>query len=277
MAQNVRKIATGAGAALLILSVLSAPRIASSAEYPRRIAIVPFVNLTGQDEIKPVVSVLPRPLSTRLMALAGAETTLLPAGEKGPEEAAKEAKVPLLLQGTVSKLGRGTASTRWSRTCRRKARRRVLRLRGDGGRDHPAVGVMAPTWRRNSSGEGVASAAGRRLVPAAPAPAPPLPPRRRSPPRRSRLRRRRRPPDARRSPRDGRRGALGPWDPKRIEKVGMSDKIPDTIFRVSAGDVDGDGVPEVAAIGLTGCSSTRSWTTRPFLSGSGRTTSPTSS
>src|SRR5512145_1181901 len=107
MAKNVRKIATGAGAALLILSVLSAPPVASSAEFPRRIAIAPFVNLTGQDEIKAVVSVLPRLFSTRLMALAGAETILLPAGERGPEEAAKEAKVPLLLQGTVAKLGKG--------------------------------------------------------------------------------------------------------------------------------------------------------------------------
>jgi len=41
------------------------------------------------------------------MALAGAEVVLLSAGGKAPEEAAKEAKVPLLLQGTVSKLGKG--------------------------------------------------------------------------------------------------------------------------------------------------------------------------
>src|SRR5512143_2392359 len=110
MTQNARKIATGAVAALFILSVLSvlsAPLVASSAEIPRRIAIAPFVNLTGQDEIKSVVSVLPRLLSTRLMALAGAETFLIPAGEKGPEDAAKDAKVSLLLQGTVSKLGKG--------------------------------------------------------------------------------------------------------------------------------------------------------------------------
>src|SRR5512143_3454433 len=107
MAQNARKFATGAGAALLVLSLLPTPFTASSADYPRRIAVAPFVNLTGQDEIKPVVSVLPRLLSTRLMALAGAETVLLPAGEKGPEEAAKEVKAHLLLNATVSKLGKG--------------------------------------------------------------------------------------------------------------------------------------------------------------------------
>ena len=42
-----------------------------------------------------------------LMALAGADVVLLPAGGASPEAAAREAKVPLLLQGTVSKLGKG--------------------------------------------------------------------------------------------------------------------------------------------------------------------------
>jgi len=41
------------------------------------------------------------------MALAGADVLLLPAGGKSPEEAAREATYPLLLQGTVSKLGKG--------------------------------------------------------------------------------------------------------------------------------------------------------------------------
>jgi len=41
------------------------------------------------------------------MALAGADVVLLPAGGKVPGEQAREAKVPLLLQGTVSKLGKG--------------------------------------------------------------------------------------------------------------------------------------------------------------------------
>ena len=107
MVQNIGKIATGAGAALVILSVVSIPRIAVSAEYARRIAIAPFANLTGQEEIKPVVSVLPRLLSTRLMALAGAEVVLLPPGEKSAEEGARDARAVFLLHGTVSKLGKG--------------------------------------------------------------------------------------------------------------------------------------------------------------------------
>ncbi|MGZ8430267.1 MAG: hypothetical protein ACXW4S_11420 [Candidatus Deferrimicrobiaceae bacterium] len=94
------------GAALLLACVLASPVPASAAGYARRIAIAPFASLTKED-IGATVSVLPRLLSSRLMALAGAEVVLLPAGGKDPEAAAKEAKVPLLLQGTVSKLGKG--------------------------------------------------------------------------------------------------------------------------------------------------------------------------
>ncbi|MDO8738526.1 hypothetical protein [Candidatus Deferrimicrobium sp.] len=94
------------GAALLLSCVLSFPVPASAAGYSRRIAIAPFASLTKED-IGATVSVLPRLLASRLMALAGADVVLLPAGGMGPEAAAREAKVPLLLQGTVSKLGKG--------------------------------------------------------------------------------------------------------------------------------------------------------------------------
>src|SRR5512141_1326325 len=94
------------GAALLLSCVLAFPVPASAAGYARRIAIAPFASLTKED-IGATVSVLPRLLASRLMALAGADVVLLPAGGKDPEAAAKEAKVPLLLQGTVSKLGKG--------------------------------------------------------------------------------------------------------------------------------------------------------------------------
>ena len=92
--------------ALLLSSFLISPAPASAAGYPRRIAIAPFASLAKED-IGGTVSVLPRLLASRLMALAGADVVLLPAGGKDPEAAAKEAKVPLLLQGTVSKLGKG--------------------------------------------------------------------------------------------------------------------------------------------------------------------------
>jgi hypothetical protein len=94
------------GVALLLSCVLASPVPASAAGYSRRIAIAPFASLTKED-IGATVSVLPRLLASRLMALAGADVVLLPASGKAPEEAAKEAKVPLLLQGTVSKLGKG--------------------------------------------------------------------------------------------------------------------------------------------------------------------------
>jgi hypothetical protein len=94
------------GAVLLLSCALASPVPASAAGYSRRIAIAPFASLTTE-EIGATVSALPRLLASRLMALAGADVVLLPAGGKAPEEAAKEAKVPLLLQGTVSKLGKG--------------------------------------------------------------------------------------------------------------------------------------------------------------------------
>ncbi|HEX8042134.1 hypothetical protein [Candidatus Deferrimicrobium sp.] len=92
--------------AVLLLSFVPGPAAkASAAAYPRRIAIAPFAVLTKED-IGATVSVLPRLLASRLMALAGVDVVLLPAGAP-PEEKAREAKVPLLLQGTVSKLGKG--------------------------------------------------------------------------------------------------------------------------------------------------------------------------
>jgi len=92
---------------LLILSLallITGPALAAG--YPRRIAIAPFVSLAKED-IGSTVAVLPRLMASRLMALAGADVLLLPAGGKSPAEAAGEAKYPLLLQGTVSKLGKG--------------------------------------------------------------------------------------------------------------------------------------------------------------------------
>ena len=85
---------------------MASPFPASAAGYSRRIAIAPFASLTKED-IGGTVSVLPRLMASRLMALAGADVLLLPAGGKSPEEATREAKYPLLLQGTVSKLGKG--------------------------------------------------------------------------------------------------------------------------------------------------------------------------
>ncbi len=92
--------------AVLALVAVLGPASPASAAYPRRVAVAPFASLTPED-IGSTVAVLPRLVSSRLMALAGADVLLLPAGGKSPEEAAREAKYPLLLQGTVAKLGKG--------------------------------------------------------------------------------------------------------------------------------------------------------------------------
>jgi len=93
-------------AILLVTIGLSSPSPASAAGAARRIAIAPFASLTKED-IGGTVAVLPHLLASRLMALAGADVVLLPAGGKAPAAAAREANVPLLLQGSVSKLGKG--------------------------------------------------------------------------------------------------------------------------------------------------------------------------
>ncbi|MGZ8447586.1 MAG: hypothetical protein ACXWWM_07380, partial [Candidatus Deferrimicrobiaceae bacterium] len=58
---------------LLFTVLLAVAAAASAAEYPRRIAIAPFAVLGPQEEIRQTVDILPRLLSSRLMALAGAE------------------------------------------------------------------------------------------------------------------------------------------------------------------------------------------------------------
>lgn len=101
---TIRKVGASCAAAVLAVALFSFP--AFCADYPRRVAVGPFVPLAA-DNIAQTVSVLPRLLSSRLMALAGAEVVLLTPGEKPPAEQAKEAGMPLLVQGTVAKLGKG--------------------------------------------------------------------------------------------------------------------------------------------------------------------------
>src|SRR3990170_3577268 len=92
---------------LLFAGLPAVSSVAWAAEYPRRIAIAPFAVLGPQEEIRQTVEILPRLVSSRLMALAGAEVLLLPSGEKSAEDVAKKAGLPLLLKGTVVKLGAG--------------------------------------------------------------------------------------------------------------------------------------------------------------------------
>ncbi len=253
MAQSVRKFATGAGVALFILSILSIPLSASSAETPRRVAIAPFANLTGQDEIKPVVSVLPRLLSTRLMALSGAETVLLPP-EKSSAEAAKEAGFPFLLQGTVSKLGKGySIDTTVTDVATGKSAGAFFTAAATEDDIIPQLGVLAADMAEKLFGVRVArpqpapapapavaapvpsavvpapaaasAQAAGAIAPQAPAPGTPAAVSGVAP------------------------GAAGGWTPASIKKISQSDKIADELFGVVAGDTNEAGDGEIVAYG----------------------------
>ncbi len=256
MAQTVRKIALGAAVALLVLTVLPAPPAAMSADYPRRVAVAPFVNLTGQDEIKQVVAILPRLLSTRLMALAGTETLLLPPGEKAFAETAKEAKFPLLMEGTVSKLGKGySIDTTVTDLSTGKPAGAFFASAATEDEIIPQVGVLAADVTEKLFGVKTArpqtapapapaaasppsqTAAAAPPVPApgpgaavSQTPAPTLPAAAPAP--------------QPASPADG-------WSPSLIKKVSQSDKIADELFGVVAGDTDEAGNGEVIAYGAT--------------------------
>ncbi|HEY7585627.1 MAG TPA: hypothetical protein VH866_03860, partial [Candidatus Deferrimicrobiaceae bacterium] len=88
MGKRIRRAFLACTISICALAAAAAP--AASADYPRRVAIAPFASLAKED-IQQTVSVLPRLLSSRLMALAGAEVTLLPAGEKSAAASAREA------------------------------------------------------------------------------------------------------------------------------------------------------------------------------------------
>lgn len=234
------------GAVLLLSCVLASPVPASAAGYSRRIAIAPFASLTKED-IGATVSVLPRLLASRLMALAGADVVLLPAGGKAPEAAAKEAKVPLLLQGTVSKLGKGysvdttvtdletgkTAGAFFATAATEDdiiAQLGVLsgeiseKLFGVQGAIRatapPAPVAASPAPAAFPAPSGIPAIGGPSVV-AAPTP-PPV--------------------SVAATPAEG-------WTPSSIKKVGGSDKIADEINSVVTGDVDADGNGEVVTWG----------------------------
>ena len=244
MAQTARKISIGAAAALLVLTFLFAPFTGSSAEYPRRIAVAPFVNLTGQEEIKPVVSVLPRLLATRLAALAGAEAVLLPPGEKGPDEAAKEAGAPLVLQGTVAKLGKGySIDTTVTDLATGKPAGAFFASAATEDEIIPQLGVLAADIAEKLFG--VKTARPQPAPVAAPVPAAAPGPAAAAAPQAPGT-------AATPAPAAVPGPAPGPaegWTPSSITKVSQSDKIADELFGVAAGDTDEAGDGEVVAYG----------------------------
>jgi hypothetical protein len=184
------------------------------------------------------------------MALAGADVLIVPQG-KAPEEAAKEAKYPLLLQGTVSKLGKGysvdTTATDLETGKTAGAFFVVAATEDDiiaqlgvlsgeiaeklfgvqgairatpppapvAASPAPSV-ILSPSAIPLTGGAtGLAGQTSSSAVPAPPVPA---------------------------TPAEG-------WTPSSIKKVGQSDKIADEIYGVVAGDVDADGNGEVVTWG----------------------------
>ena len=94
------KIAARFRLPIAIAVLLAVSSAASAADYPRRIAIAPFSILGPAQEIRQTVDILPRLVSSRLMAMTGAEVLLIPPGNASPEDAAKEAQEADALFGT---------------------------------------------------------------------------------------------------------------------------------------------------------------------------------
>jgi len=231
----------------VLLAVSSA---ATAAEYPRRIAIAPFTILGSHEDIRQTVDILPRLISSRLMAMTGAEVLVLPPGEGSAEDAANRAGLPLLLKGSVAKLGEGYSIdvTVTDLTTGQMADaffaaaatedQIILRL-GDLAADiseklfgvkvarayapppgyYPAPAPPPAAAPPTPSGAAVTAQTVAQHGPA-PAPAPAAP-------------------DTLKSG----------WIPKSITKVGQTDRIPDELYGIVAGDIDSEGNGEVLAYG----------------------------
>ena len=233
------------GAVLLLSCVPASPVPASAAGYSRRIAIAPFASMT-KEEIGATVSVLPRLLASRLMALAGADVVLLPAGGKAPEEAAKEAKVPLLLQGTVSKLGKGySVDTTVTDLETGKPAGAFFAVAATEDDIIAQLGVLSGEIAEKLFGvQGAIRATpppapALLAIPAVPASSPPAS----ALPLSTSL-----PSVAISAPVKG--GAPDErWTPSSIKRVSRSDRIPDELYGIVAGDVDAEGNGEVLAFG----------------------------
>jgi hypothetical protein len=197
------------------------------------------------------------------MALAGADVVILPAGGKAPEEAAKEAKVPLLLQGTVSKLGKGysvdttvtdleTGKPAGAFFAAAATEDDIIsqlgvlsgeiaeKLFGVQGAIRataplPPAHVPAPAGMQEIAGVSSAAAAQHAAPSSAPVasaipPSPSLPSTTVSAPVGEGL------PEEK-------------WKPSSMKRVSRSDKLPDELHGIVAGDVDAEGNGEVLAFG----------------------------
>jgi hypothetical protein len=237
-----RRARTAGG--LFILVFLLAPvllRPLHAADYPRRVAVAPFVSQSEED-ISRIVAVLPRLLASRLSALAGAEVVLLPADAASPEEAAREAGVPLLLRGTVVRIGQAYSID-------------VTALDLSSGRTAGSFFASAETADGIIPGLGdLAAGMAEKLFGAAAVRAPSAPaPRAAAPPPAA-------VPEAAPAPAPGSADSGTPDSPPppparefriptAINRVGQSDRIADELLGVAAVDADAEGNGKVVAYG----------------------------
>jgi hypothetical protein len=180
------------------------------------------------------------------MALAGADVVLLPADGKAPEEAAKEAKYPLLLRGTVSKLGKGYSIDATATDLETGKTAGAFFAAAATEDDLIAqLGVLSGEIAGKLFGAQGAiravppPAPAPLAIPAVPAPAPASSalPQPSSPP-----------PVAISAPVKG--GAPEErWTPSSIKRISRSDRIQDELHGIVAGDVDAKGNGEVLAFG----------------------------
>ncbi|HBO68864.1 MAG TPA: hypothetical protein DD658_01420 [Deltaproteobacteria bacterium] len=219
----------------------------AAAEYPRKVAIAPFTVLTPQEDLRNIVPVLPRLLSSRLMALSGAEVLLLTPGETPPEDAAKKAGYPLLLRGTVAKLGGGYSID-------------LAAADLAGGKAAGAFFASADTIdaiipRLDDLAADISEKLfGVKTAARVSAPAPAGPPSAYLPP----------PPAAGQTPPavpseasvppSAKPSAVPPlpakdWTPSSLSKVAESGRIADELYGIVSGDVDSEGNGEVVAYG----------------------------
>jgi hypothetical protein len=239
-------------AVAILLPVSSA---ASAADYPRRIAIAPFAILGPQEEIRQTVEILPRLLSSRLMAMTGAEVLLLSPADTPPADAAKRAGMPLLLKGTVAKLGAGysidltvtdlaTGSMAGAFFTAANTQDDIIPRLGDlaGDVSEKLFGVKAArAYAPPPAAQPQAAPPAVSVPPVAPVPMPSGGPGTTAPVAQ---------PAPAPSPAPAAAAAPeGPWVPSTFKRAGQSERITDEIYGVVAGDVDEEGNGEVVAYG----------------------------
>jgi hypothetical protein len=228
-------------AALWAILALPPPSVSAEPLQPRRIAVAPFA-VVGPDDVKPVAALLPRLLSSRLMALAAVDAPTLSASDKAPADAAREAGAGLLLQGTVSRLGKGySIDVTVTDLASGKPAGAFFAAPANEDEIIPQVGRLAedisvklfdvkPTWRPQAAAPPPTGAAPPVGAPGgAPAATPTAQP----------------------GPGTPAPASDGAWLPSKIRKLAQSDKIADELFGVVVISTDAKGDSELVAWGKT--------------------------